>query len=51
MSKHEKEVSLDQSLVKIWDIQSMKSRLDLSTLLYLFYVFGVLAVGVFLLTF
>ena len=51
MSKHEKEVSLDQSLVKIWNIRSMKSRLDLSTLLYLFYVFGVLAVGVFLLTF
>ncbi len=50
MLKHDKEVSLDQSMVKIWDFRSVKSRLDLSTLLYLFYVFGVLAVGVFLLT-
>ena len=50
MSKHDKEVSLDQSLVKIWDLQSMKSKLDLSTLLYLFYVFAVLGIGVFLLT-
>ncbi len=50
MSKQEEEVSLDQSLMKIWDLRSMKNKLDLSTVLYLVYVFGVLALGVFLLT-
>jgi hypothetical protein len=49
-SKHEQEISLDQTLLKIWDLRGMKSKLDWTTALYLFYVFAVLAFGVYLLT-
>lgn len=50
MSKHEEQLSQDQTLVKIWNLQSMKNKLDWSTALYLFYVLSVLSLGVFLLT-
>lgn len=50
MSKHEQEVSMDQTLIKIWDLRAMKRKLDWTTALYLFYVFAVLAFGVYLLT-
>jgi hypothetical protein len=50
MSNHEQEVSMDHSLVKIWDLRAMRSKLDWTTALYLFYVFAVLAFGVYLLT-
>ena len=50
MSKNKEEVSMDDSFVKIWNLRAMKSKLDLSTVLYLFYVFGILALGVFFIT-
>ena len=50
MSKHEQGVSMDHTLVKIWDLRAMRSKLDWTTALYLFYVFAVLAFGVYLLT-
>ena len=50
MVKHEKDVSIAESTIKLWDLRSMKNRVDLSSVLYLVYVFGVLALGVFFLT-
>ncbi len=46
MSKHKQTVSMEQTLVKIWDLRAMRSKLDWTTALYLFYVFAVLAFGV-----
>ena len=50
MARHEEQMSQDQTLVKIWDLRAMRSKLDWTTALYLFYVFAVLAFGVYLLT-
>ena len=50
MFKQDKEVAVENPIAKMWDLRQMKSRLDWSTVLYLFYVFAMLAVGVFLLS-
>ena len=50
MLKRDKEASVESAIAKMWDLRQMKSRLDWSTVLYLFYVFCMLATGVYLLS-
>ena len=42
--------NLEQALVQLMSLRNLKSRVDLSTVLYLLYVLALLGLGVFLLT-
>lgn len=42
---------LTEAMVKLWSLRSMREKFDLSTVLYLLYVLGILGLGVYLLTF
>ena len=41
---------LEHALVQLMNLRNLKSKLDLSTVLYLLYVMALLGLGVFLLT-
>jgi len=42
--------NLEQALVQLVNLRNLKSKLDLSTVLYVLYVMALLGLGVFLLT-